>query len=60
MRPEKRLNFIGVKLNDSERAELDDLKTRLRVSDSSVVRAALKLLAEVACSNSLPEGKEFS
>ena len=45
--PPKRLNFVGAKLNDAERAELDALKEAFAIGDSAVVRAALQLLSRV-------------
>ena len=57
-RIEKRLNFVGVKLTDTERAELDALKAAFDVSDSAVVRAALQLLARVTIAEGgAPQGE---
>lgn len=44
---DKRMNFVGVKLTDAERSELDALKATFAIGDSAVLRAALQLLARV-------------
>ena len=52
---DKRLNFIGVRLSDAERAELDALKAAFEIGDSAVIRAALQFFARVI---SLPRSGE--
>lgn len=44
---DKRLNFVGLKLTDAERSDLDALKLAFDLGDSMVLRAALQLLAGV-------------
>lgn len=53
---DKRLNFVGIRLTDAERCELDALKQAFDLGDSMILRAALQLLARVTVGGQVRQG----